>query len=200
MMRGRLFCVGLCACGGSPPPITTPVWPVEATVDSGSWEVSIPVDNAAFDDPRRAVDTGLAVSGNSHLETPELYLRHGVVAWSLLDVQRAHVKITAGDFTCAEMFDVGSALAEGIHVDLDPVYSDADGPRWQDVYLVQNARPAMANGIVQYAGEGTPMPEEALLQVHSWGDRVVEVSFTSTLVSSGLVALTNCGERAPWRQ
>jgi len=200
MMRGLVVVVvvGVCACGGAPPPATRPVPASQPGVDSGVWEAALPIDNTPFDDPRRGVDTGLAVTGTTGGDMPELYLRHGLFAWSLLDVKRGHVKITTGDFTCGELFDRGSALAEGIHVDIDPLYTDAAEPQWEDTYLVQNARPAMANGIVQYAGEGSAFPEDAVLVVHSWGERTVEVAFSSSVVSSEVVALTNCGERAPW--
>lgn len=200
MMRARLWLLTACACSATQKDERPPEATVPEAADSGPWEVGLPVDPSSFDDPRRGVDTGLATSDSGGSERPVLYLRHGVAAWSMLDVKRAHVKLTAGDFTCAEVFDAGSLLAEGVHADLDPLIADDGTPQWVDTYHIRTERPAMANAIIQYAGSGSAPPEDSVMEVLSWNERTVEVQFTSSVVSSGVVALTNCGERWPWSE
>ena len=141
MMRARLWVLAACACSATPNAERPPEATVPEAADSGPWEVGLPVESSSFDDPRRGVDTGLATSDSGGSERPVLYLRHGVAAWSMLDVKRAHVKLTAGDFTCAEVFDAGSLLAEGVHADLDPLIAEDGTPRWVDTTTSATSAP-----------------------------------------------------------
>ena len=190
--------VCLCACSGDDKDPTPTGSATPVPVDSGEWTIGLPTDDTPFDDPRRGAETGLPPPDSADPEATELYLRHGGVAWSQLDVKRGHIKLTAGDFTCAELFDPGSALAEGVHTDIDPLHTDDLEPIWEGAYPVGNDRPNLVNTIVQFAGEGSPAPDDAVLTVHAWTDRGVLVSFESSVVSTTPIEVWNCGEKGPW--
>jgi len=186
------------SCAEPPAPKEGLSEPAGATEDSGQWTATLPTDDTVFEDPRRGEDTGLAPADSEVPDASDLYLRHGGVAWSQLDLKRGHVKLTAGDFACSELFDPGSPLAEGVHTDIDPLMDDSEEPIWVDEYQLGEERPALANTIVQFAGSGSPPEDGALLTVHSWTDRSVVVSFVSGELSAERVELWNCGERGPW--
>lgn len=168
--------------------------------DTGTWTIGLPVDDTPSDDPRREPDTGLPPPDSGDPEAAELYLRHGGVAWSELDLFRGHVKLTDGDFTCAELFDAGALLAQGVHTDVDPVHDDLGVPQWEASYRVSDDRPALTNAIVQAAGSGSPVPEDAVLTIHTWTDREVVIEYIGGGLASGPVVVWNCGLRSAWAE
>lgn len=186
------------SCAEPPAPKDHPSEPAGATEDSGYWTATLPTDDTVFEDPRRGEDTGLPPADSEVPDASDLYLRHGGVAWSQLDLKRGHVKLTAGEFACAELFDPGSPLAEGVHTDIDPLMDDALEPVWVDSYRPGMERPALTNTIVQFAGNGSPPAEDAVLTVHSWNDRTVVVSYVSSTLATEPIELWNCGEKGPW--
>lgn len=194
-----VFAVGQVACRGPSKSTDDPTGTPEAgPQDSGALVIELPTDDNPFDDPRRGSDTGRPPPDSADPHTPELYLRYGAVAWSQLDLRRGHIKLTDGDYTCAELFDPGAPLAQGVHADLDPTFDASGMPVWETTYQVQADRPTIVNGIIQVGGGGTPVCEEARLYVLSWDARSAVVQFVGPTVTTGEVELINCGERAPW--
>lgn len=199
-MSRLLPVLGLVACSGDAPDKPATGSAGQGPVDTGEWVIELPTDDVPFDDPRRGAETGLPPTDSGDPESAELYLRHGGVAWSQLDLMRGHIKLTTGDFTCAELFDPGMPLAEGVHTDIDPRHTDASEPIWTDAYRPGTARPSLTNTIVQFGGTGSPPSDDTVLTIHTWSERSVVISYTSSALSSPPIEVWNCGERGPWAE